>query len=119
MLDGLGFLNYACPVPKYLVQASYTIEGIRGLASDSASGRRADVQAAVQAVGGKLECFYYAFGADDAVMILDLPDNITAAAVGLTTAGSGAVRVRTTPLLTVEDVDKALEIQMKYRPPGK
>ena len=72
----------------------------------------------VKAVGGKVEAFYYAFGADDALIILDLPDNVTAAAVGLTTSGSGAVRVRTTPLLTVEDVDKALEVRMQYRAPG-
>jgi uncharacterized protein with GYD domain len=106
-------------MPKYLVQGSYTTEGIHGLVGDSASGRRADVQAAVKALGGKVEAFYYAFGADDVVIILDLPDNVAAAAVGLTTSGSGAGRARTTLLLTVEEVDKALEIKMKYRAPGK
>jgi uncharacterized protein with GYD domain len=106
-------------MPKYLIQASYTTEGIKGLVKDSASGRRADVQSAVKALGGKVEAFYYTFGADDVLIILDLPDNVTAAAVALTTSGSGAVRVRTTPLLTVEDVDKALEVQMQYRAPGK
>ena len=106
-------------MPKYLIQASYTTEGIQGLVRDSASGRRADVQSAVKALGGTVEAFYYAFGADDVLIILDLPDNVSAAALGLTTSGSGAVRVRTTPLLTVEDVDKALEIEMQYRAPGK
>jgi uncharacterized protein with GYD domain len=106
-------------MPKYLIQASYTTEGIQGLVKDSASGRRADVQAAVKVLGGKLEAFYYAFGADDVVIILDLPNNVTAAALGLTTSGSGAVRVRTTPLLTVEEVDQALEVRMQYRAPGE
>jgi uncharacterized protein with GYD domain len=106
-------------MPKYLIQASYTTEGLRGLSKDSASGRRADVQSAVKELGGKVESFYYAFGDDDVVIILDLPDNVTAAAVGLTTAATGAVRIRTTPLLTVEEVDQALEIQMQYRAPGK
>jgi uncharacterized protein with GYD domain len=106
-------------VPKYLIQASYTKEGIQGLVGDSASGRRADAQAAVKAVGGKVEAFYYAFGQDDVILILDLPDNITAAAVSLTTAGTGTVLVRTTPLLTVEEVDKALEVKMRYRAPGE
>ena len=105
-------------MPKYLIQARYTIEGIQGLVKDSASGRRADVQAAVRALGGKLEAFYYAFGDDDVVVIVDLPSSIAAAALGLTTSGSGAVRVRTTPLLTVEEVDQALEIKTKYRAPG-
>jgi len=106
-------------MPKYLIQARYTAQGIQGLVNDSASGRRADVQAAIGALGGKVEAFYYAFGDDDVVLILDLPNSITAAALSLTISGSGAVQVRTTPLLTVEDVDRALEIKMKYRPPGR
>jgi len=105
-------------MPKYLVQARYTNQGIQGLVRDSASGRRADVQAAVKALGGKVEVFYYAFGDDDAVVILDLPDNRVAAALSLSISGAGAVQVRTTPLLTVEDVDQALEIHTQYRSPG-
>jgi uncharacterized protein with GYD domain len=106
-------------MPKFLVQARYTIEGIKGLVNDSASGRRADVQSAVKALGGTVEAFYYAFGDEDVVMILDLPNNIKAAALGLTASGAGAVQVRTTPLLTVEEVDKALDVRMQYRAPGK
>jgi uncharacterized protein with GYD domain len=106
-------------MPKYLIQASYTAEGIKGLVNDSASGRRADVQAAVTAIGGKVESFYYAFGDDDAVVILDLPNDVAAAALSLTISGTGAVRIRTTPLLTVEDIDRALDIQTKYRAPGE
>ncbi len=106
-------------MPKYLIQASYTSEGIRGLITDSASGRRADVTSAVKSLGGSVEAFYYAFGSDDVILIVEMPDNVTAAAVGLTAAGSGTVKLRTTPLLTVEDVDKALEIKLPYRPPGK
>ena len=106
-------------MPKYLMQATYTTEGIQGLVRDSASGRRADVQAAVTALGGKVEAFYYVFGDDDVVSILDLPNNTKAAAMSLSISASGAVRVRTTPLLTVEDVDQALEIKLQYRAPGK
>jgi uncharacterized protein with GYD domain len=106
-------------MPKYLVQATYTTEGIQGLVRDSASGRRADVQAAVKALGGSLEAFYYAFGDHDVISILDLPSTISAAALAVTISGSGAVRVRTTPLLTVEEVDKALEIHTQYRAPGE
>jgi uncharacterized protein with GYD domain len=105
-------------MPKYLIQATYTTEGLRGLVTDSASGRRADVQAAVKALGGKVEVFYYAFGVDDAVVIVDLPSNVSAAALALTTSASGAVRIRTTTLLTVEEVDQALEINLQYRAPG-
>ena len=106
-------------MPKYLLQVSYTPQGIQGLVRDSASGRRADVQASVKSLGGTLEAFYYAFGSDDVISIVDLPGNVAAAAVSLDSSGSGAVRVRTTPLLTVEELDQALEVKTHYRPPGK
>jgi uncharacterized protein with GYD domain len=106
-------------MPKYLIHAKYTAEGIRGLATDSASGRRADVQAAVKSLGGTVEAFYFAFGDDDVVMIVDVPDNVKAAALFLTSSTSGSVHMRTTPLLSVEEVDQALEIKMHYRPPGE
>lgn len=106
-------------MPKYLMQATYTTGGIQGLVRDSASGRRADVQAAVKALGGTVEAFYYVFGDDDVVMIVDLPNSIKAAALSLKTSGSGAVRVRTTPLLTVEELDQAIEVKAQYRAPGQ
>jgi uncharacterized protein with GYD domain len=103
---------------KYLCQASYTPEGMRGLIKDKASGRKAAVQAALRAAGGKLESFYYAFGKDDVVIIVDMPDNATAAGFLTTVAASGMVRIRTTPLLTVEEMDKGLASKAKYRAPG-
>jgi uncharacterized protein with GYD domain len=105
-------------MPKYLIQASYTEDGLQGVMHDKASGRKSAVQAALKALGGKLECFYFSFGADDAVLIVDLPDNVSAAAVSITASASGMVHLITTPLLTVDEVDKALELQAKYRPPG-
>ena len=103
---------------KYLVQASYTAEGLKGLLKDKASGRRAAVIKAVEAMGGKLESFYYAFGEHDAVLILDLPDNATAAALAVAVAASGIVRIRTTPLLTIEETDQAVGKSVAYRAPG-
>lgn len=106
-------------MPKYLMQVSYTAEGLKGLVKDKASGRRAAVQKAVEGMGGKLESFYYGFGEDDAVVILDLPDNVTAAAMALSVAASGLVGVRTTPLLTIEEVDQAIGKSVAYRAPGR
>ena len=105
-------------MPKYMLQASYTAEGVRGLIKDTASGRRAAVKASLKAVGGKLESMYYCFGKDDAVVIMDLPDNVAAASMSAAVGASGMVRVRTTPLLTVEEMDKALAKKSKYRAPG-
>jgi uncharacterized protein with GYD domain len=103
---------------KFLVQASYTAEGVKGLIKEGGSGRKASVTKAVEAMGGKVEAFYYAFGETDAVVILDVPDAATAAAVSMAVNASGAVRTHLTPLLSVEDVDAACKKTVGYRPPG-
>lgn len=105
-------------MPKYMLQASYTAEGVKGLIKDTASGRRAAVKAGVKGVGGKLESMYYCFGEDDVVVIMDLPDNVAAASLVAAVGASGLVRARTTPLLTVEEMDKALAKKVGYKAPG-
>ena len=103
---------------KFLIEASYTAEGLRGLAKDKASGRQAAITQALAAVGGKLEAVYYAFGNRDVFVIFECPDNISAAALSLAVSATGLVRTKTTPLLTVEETDKALSKSVKYRAPG-
>jgi uncharacterized protein with GYD domain len=105
-------------MPKYLIQASYTPEGLNGLAKDKASGRKAAVQAAMKAIHGKVESFYFAFGSDDAVLIVDAPDNISAASISFAASATGLVRLRTTPLLTADEMDQAMALPSKYRAPG-
>ena len=105
-------------MPKYMFQASYTAEGVKGLIKDTASGRRDAVKAAAKAVGGKLESFHFCFGKDDVVVIIDLPDNVAAASLATAIGATGLVRGRTTPLLTVEEVDKALTKRAAYKGPG-
>ena len=75
-------------MPKYLIQASYTPEGIKGVMKDKASGRKAAVEKAMASVGGKVESFYYSFGKHDVVVIADAPDNISAAALSTDCAAS-------------------------------
>jgi uncharacterized protein with GYD domain len=105
-------------MPKYLIAANYTAEGLRGLQRDKASGRRQAVTAAVEGVGGKIECFYNALGEHDAYVIVDLPDHVTAAALGIAVSAAGLARTQTTALLTTEEVDQALAKTVNYRPPG-
>jgi len=105
-------------MPKYLVQGRYTPEGLRGLAKDKASGRKAAVQAAAKSLKGKVDSIYYAMGSDDVIVIVDLPDNSAAAALSMSVSASGMVAVRTTPLLSVEEIDQALAMPSKYRAPG-
>ncbi len=105
-------------MPKYLVQASYLGSGVQGLREEGGSARRAVVEKACSSVGGKLDAFYYAFGDTDVVAIMDLPDNVTAAGVALLVAASGKIDVKTSVLLTPEEVDAAVKVGGDYRPPG-
>ena len=104
---------------KYLLQASYTAEGAKGLMKDGGSKRRAAAKALVESVGGKLESFYFAFGKTDAVVVVDFPDAVSAAAASLAISASGALTARVTVLLTPEEVDQAAKKSPKYTPPGK
>ena len=106
-------------MPKYMIQASYTAEGLKGLHKDKASGRRTAVINALEPLRGKLESMHFAFGQDDVIAILDLPDNVSASALSLAVSASGLVRTRTTPLLTVEEVDQALQKNIQYKAPGR
>ena len=104
---------------KYLVRASYTAEGTKGLVKGGGgTARRAAIERMMEGLDGKVDGFYYAFGEDDAYVILDAPDNISAAAIALTVNASGAVVVKTTVLLTPEEMDKAARKTVKYTPPG-
>jgi uncharacterized protein with GYD domain len=103
---------------KFLIQATYSPDGLKGLMRDKASGRKAAVTKAMAAAGGTLEAFYFAFGDYDAVLIVDVPDNVTAASVAVTVSSSGLARTRMTPLLTIEEADAALAMSVDYRPPG-
>ncbi len=103
---------------RYLIEAKYTQEGLKGFRSEGASGRRTAVEALCRSLGGTLESFYVAFGETDIYAIVDLPDNVSAAAASLTIASSGAVTLRTTVLLTTEEADAAARKQADYRPPG-
>ena len=106
-------------MPKYLVSASYTADGLKGLQKDKASGRRQAVTAAIEGMGGKLECVYYALGENDVYLVVDLPDNVSVAALAIAGSATGLVRTRTIPLMTAEEVDQALAKTVNYRAPGR
>jgi uncharacterized protein with GYD domain len=105
-------------MPKFLITASYTPEGAKGLLKEGGSSRRAAVQKLLDSVGGKLEAFYFALGHEDAFLIVDVPDNAAVVAVSLAVNASGAVRISTTPLIAPDDLDAASKKAIGYRPPG-
>ena len=104
-------------MPKYLVQGSYTDEGLKGLLNEGGSKRRATVEKLAKEMGGKLEAFYFAFGSDDFVIILELPSNVDIAATAIVAQASGMVKSRVTVLMTPVDVDQAVKRKVDFRPP--
>lgn len=107
-------------MPKFLIEAMYSDEGLMGLAADGAAKRLRDVKASAKTLGGKVESFYYSFGDSDVIGIADFPDNASAAAFSMMATSSGTVSIRTTPLLTIDEADKAIAKMSKgkFRPPG-
>jgi uncharacterized protein with GYD domain len=104
---------------KYLVTGSYTSEGLKGLLKEGGSGRRKAVEAAVKSMGGHLEAYYFAFGDNDVFSIVDVPDNVTAAALAIGISSTGTVGTKTTVLLTAEEVDQATKKTLSFRPSGQ
>jgi uncharacterized protein with GYD domain len=106
-------------MPRFLFEASYTVEGVKGLRRQGGTGRREAVARAVRSVGGQLEHFYFAFGDHDAFAVADLPDDERAAAVALAVSEAGGASVRTLVLLTPEEVDAATRHSVEYQPPSE
>jgi uncharacterized protein with GYD domain len=103
---------------KFLIRASYTAEGIKGVLKVGGTNRKQIVEKMINDIGGKMEAFYYAFGDHDVYSIAELPDMASVAALALTINASGLVSVSTTLLLDTEEIDKATKISVNYRPPG-
>ncbi|MBI2711102.1 MAG: GYD domain-containing protein [Actinobacteria bacterium] len=105
-------------MPKYLFEAHYTPEGVRGLKEAGASSRAKAVNEMATGLGGRLESFHFAFGDVDAYVVVDLPDDEAAAAAAFTVAASPLTKVKTIKLLTVDEADAAIGRSVSYQPPG-
>jgi uncharacterized protein with GYD domain len=106
-------------VSKYLVEASYTAEGVKGVLKEGGSGRRAAVEQLITGAGGKMEAFYFVFGDDDVIVVADMPDNATMAAVSLAISAAGGATTAVRVLLTPEEIDAATKKTIEYRAPGR
>jgi uncharacterized protein with GYD domain len=105
-------------MPKYMLEVTYTLDGVKGVVAKGGSARKAAASAAAKSVGGKVEGFYFAFGGTDVYCTVDMPDNEAAAALALTVSAGGGASVRTVVLLTTDEIDAATSKDVKYKPPG-
>ena len=106
-------------MPKYLLEAKYTPEGVRGIKEAGASSRAKAVNDMANGLGGSLDSFHFAFGDVDAYVIVDLPDDEAAAAVAFTVGTTTTTQVKTVKLLTLDEADAAIARSVDYRPPGR
>jgi uncharacterized protein with GYD domain len=109
------------PMPFYLSRFSYTPEAWAKLIKNP-EDRRAAAKQYIEAVGGKLHGFWYAFGDHDGYNLWEAPDNVSMAATALAISAGGALSsLQTTVLLTVEETLAAMQkaSSITYRPPGQ
>jgi len=108
---------------KYLLQVSYSSEGVRGIVKEGGVARREEVSKLFASIGGKIEAFYYAFGTTDLYIIVDLPDNVKAVAASLPPSAAGTAKATMTVLVTPEEMDEAAKVAQEmmpaYRAPGR
>ena len=102
----------------YMFRASYSQGGLQGVLKEGAASRVAVVEGLCSSLGGRLESAYWAFGSDDFIAIVELPDDVAAASAAMTVGASGVGSVSTTVLLTGDQVDEARSRKAAYRAPG-
>jgi uncharacterized protein with GYD domain len=105
-------------MPKFLVQGSYTTDGLQGVLAEGGTGRRAATQQAIEGLGGRLESFYFAFGSDDFIVIAEMPDQTSAAAIAMAANATGELHSKMVVLITPEELDAAARTTVNYRAPG-
>jgi len=108
-------------MPKYMIKASYSPEGIKGVMAKGGTARESAVGKLVTGVGGTVESFYFAFGGDDVFIIVNAPSHEAMAAVAGTVTSTGVLsRYETIVLLTPEQLDAAAGMitTVEYTPPG-
>ena len=103
---------------KFLITGTYTTAGAKGLFIEGGSSRKAVIEKALNDLGGKLEAMYFAYGDTDVIVIADVPDVVSGLSLSLAANASGTVKVTTTPLITVEEIDAACQKSVSYRGAG-
>jgi uncharacterized protein with GYD domain len=105
-------------MPRFLIQGTFTLDGLRGLLKEGGSGRVEAVRKMAESVGGRLVSYDFGFGEPDTYVICELPDNKAAAAVALAIGAAGGVTTKTVVLLTPAEVDQVVKQTVEYRAPG-
>ena len=104
---------------KYMIKASYSHEGMKGVMAKGGSARAEAIEKLASDVGGSVESVYFSFGSDDIYAIVDAPGNEAMAAIAGTVGQTGALsKYETIVLLTPAQIDEASNLTVDYTPPG-
>ena len=108
-------------MPLYMYQAAYTAESLAAQLKNPQNRADAVGRAAFEAVGGKLVGSGYCFGDYDLIIVADVPNNESMAAIALAIAAGGAVKsAKTTVLMSgaeaVAGMKKADAVAKVYKP---
>jgi uncharacterized protein with GYD domain len=93
----------------YALQASYTPIALTALV-DAPANRLDTLRPVVERLGGRIVGGWLCFGDYDSLVICELPDAVSAAALSMAISSSGAIRAaKTTPLITFDEGVAALK----------
>ena len=97
---------------KFMYSGSYAKKGVQGLLKEGGTARRAETKRIVEALGGKLEAYYWCYGSTDFLAIMDFPDHTTVTGMALNIAASGSFNGNITPLITTEEMDEMVKVNL-------
>lgn len=96
-------------MPHFLHQIAYSREGWQAIVNNP-QDRIEAVRPAVEKLGGRIETAWFAFGDYDVVVITEMPNNLSAAAIAIAFSAGGACKaVQTTPLLSTAEAVEAMK----------
>jgi len=96
-------------MPTYMIQGSYGMEGLSAIVKEPQNRMQA-IKPAIENLGGKLINAYFSFGDYDFVLIVEMPDNLSAVGISMAFGAGGAVKsIKTTPLLSATETMEAMK----------
>jgi uncharacterized protein with GYD domain len=108
-------------MPKFLMQATFTPDGVKNLIEQGGTKRQEQLQGLAQSLGGTLEAVYFSPQRNEGFVILDLPDGqrINLAGTLMAVNAGGFVQIKAQPVLTARELDSAVERARSIKVPGK
>ncbi|MEV1287788.1 GYD domain-containing protein [Micromonospora sp. NPDC049679] len=103
---------------RFLIKASYTQDGLKGLLKEGGTARRDAAAKVVGSLGGKLESFYFSLGEEDLYLVCELPDVKAVMALTIHVNADGGSIANSVELLSCEEIDAVVKQKIDFAGPG-